>query len=262
MTSRNISSMSYTPNFCRSINRKLHHTAHARNPRIKRLVGFKPYDRCGNSVTRRICARANASASHLRVSLYSMTQIQIHLRLHLRPIFPQPLSSVWVVRRCRGHPERLPHPRRVGAPSKLLGETKRCRNTFSAGYLYCLYRPAAPSTARETTWHALCLRRPPSPQPVLLRACLQFLHTRTSTRRQTRQLILRRRHRHRKSPSQSPSILPAGASTIFVRCSGHRQRRKTTRREKPGATGTADARLTSNSIPTSRPTSMEPLITR
>jgi len=179
------------------------------------------------------------------------------IQICLRPIFPQPLSPGRVVGGCRGRLERLPRPPRGDAPLKLLGETAHCRNTSSAACFYW-YPPAAPSTARETTWHALCLPPLPSLKIALLHAYPRPLHARMPTKHQARHPNLRRR----RLPSQNHSILPAGASTMFERCLDHPQRRKTTRREKPGVTEMADARLTSNSIPTSRPTSMEPLITR
>jgi hypothetical protein len=185
----------------------------------------------------------------------SMNPIQICLR----PIFQQPLSHMRVVGWCQGCFERRPHPRRVGMPLKFLGETAHCRNISSAACFYW-YPPAVPFTARETIWHALCLPRLPSLSLALPPACRRPLHTRTPTRtkRQARHPTLRRR----RLPPRNHSILPAGASTMFERCLGRPRRRKTTRREKPGGTEMADARLTSNFILTSRPTSMEPLITR
>jgi hypothetical protein len=180
------------------------------------------------------------------------------IQICLRPIFPQPLSPIGVVGWCRGCLERLPHPQRGSTPLKLLGETAHCRNISSASYFYW-YRLVVLSIAHETIWHALCLLHLPSPRVARPRGCQRPLLARTPTkRRQTRQLTLRR---WRLLP-QNRSILPAGASTMFERCLARPQRRKTTRQEKPGVTEMADARLTSNSILTSRPTSMEPLITR
>jgi hypothetical protein len=179
------------------------------------------------------------------------------IQICLRPIFPQPLSPTGVVVWRRGRLERLPHPRRVGTPLKLLGETTHCRNISSAAYFYW-YPLVVPSIAHETIWHALCLLHLPSLRVARPRACQRPLLTRTPTKRQARHPTLRRR----RLPPRNRSISPAGASTMFERCLGRPQRRKTTRQEKPGVTEMADARLTSNSIPTSRPTSMEPLITR